>query len=150
MSQTDTYRSAVLPSEAAMIPAAEAEETPPPAAEEPQPAKAETEVSPEMQAAAETPAKERPYIRTNASVRLERERNRSRELHSADLNWMDAQNTPLGETETVRRESAQPVAGQPQVRRTTSGGAALSTLMRSAARRYSPPPELRIPRETNF
>ena len=148
MSQTDTYRSAVLPSEAAMIPAAEAEETPPPAAEEPQAEKAE--VTPEMQAAAETPAKERPYIRTNASVRLERERNRSRELHSADLNWMDAQSAPLGETERRESARAQPIAGQPQVRRTTSGGAALSTLMRSAARRYSPPPEMRIPRETNF
>lgn len=148
MSQMDTYRSAVLPSEAAMIPAAEAEETPPPAAEEPQAEKAE--VTPEMQAAAETPAKERPYIRTNASVRLERERNRSRELHSADLNWMDAQSAPLGETERRESAQAQPIAGQPQVRRTTSGGAALSTLMRSAARRYSPPPELRIPRETNF
>ena len=148
MSQTDTYRSAVLPSEAAMIPAVEAEETPPPAAEEPQAEK--VELTPEMQAAAETPAKERPYIRTNASVRLERERNRSRELHSADLNWMDAQSAPLGETERRERAQAQPTGGQPQVRRTTSGGAALSTLMRSAARRYSPPPELRIPRETNF
>lgn len=150
MSQTDTYRSAVLPSEAAMIPAAEAEETPPPAAEEAQAAKTEPEVSPEMQAAAETPAKERPYIRTNASVRLERERNRSRELHSADLNWMDAQSAPLGTTETAAQTASAQTAGQPQVRRTTSGGAALSTLMRSAARRYSPPPQMRIPRETNF
>ena len=85
MSQTETDRLAVSPSEAAMIPAAEAKKRRLLRREEPQAAKAETEVSPEMQAAAETPAKERPYIRTNASVRLERERNRSRELHSADL-----------------------------------------------------------------
>ena len=38
-----------------------------------------------------------------------------------------------------------PNAGQPQIRQTTTGGAALSTLMRSAARRYTPAPAMRVP-----
>ena len=142
MSQENTYRSAVLPSEAAMIPAVEVKETPPPAAEE------TPEVSEQVQAAAETPAQERPYVRTRASVSLERDRNRSRALHSANLNWMDAQSAPLGHTAQPSGRPAQqrvPNAGQPQIRQTTTGGAALSTLMRSAARRYTPAPAMRVP-----
>lgn len=139
MSQENTYRSTVLPSEAAMIPAVEVEQTPPPAAEETQEAQPS-----ERTQAAETPAQERPYTRTNASLSLERDRNRSRALHSANLNWVDAGSAPLGR-QPAQNERAAPNGGQPQVRRTTTGGAALSTLMRSAARRYTPAPAMRVP-----
>lgn len=143
MSQENTYRSTVLPSEAAMIPAVEVEQTPPPAAEETQEAQPS-----ERTQAAETPAQERPYTRTNASISLERDRNRSRALHSANLNWVDAGSAPLGRQPAQNERAAPrstPNGGQPQVRRTTTGGAALSTLMRSAARRYTPAPAMRVP-----
>ena len=76
MSQTDPYRSAVLPSEAAMIPAVEVEETPPPAAEEAPTPAAE---------AAQTP--EPPQKRKNASIVLERMRSMDRNLRKQGLQW---------------------------------------------------------------
>lgn len=136
MSETDAYRSAVLPSEAAMIPAAEVGETPPPAAEEPP-----------VPVAAEPPQRaSRPP--TGASRTLERLRASGRGIRKERLQWMDAQSAPLGGTVSApaRPQAARPAAaGQPQIRQTTSGGAALSTLMRSAARRYMPPPAMRLP-----
>lgn len=135
MSQTDPYRSAVLPSEAAMIPAVEVEETPPPAAEEAPTPAAE---------AAQTP--EPPQKRKNASIVLERMRSMDRNLRKQGLQWMDAQSNPLsGASAPQPSQRTQPVTGQPRVHQTTSGGAALSSLMRSAAKRYMPPPAIRMP-----
>lgn len=118
-----------------MIPAVEVEETPPPAAEEAPTPAAE---------AAQTP--EPPQKRKNASIVLERMRSMDRNLRKQGLQWMDAQSNPLsGASAPQPSQRTQPVAGQPRVHQTTSGGAALSSLMRSAAKRYMPPPAIRMP-----
>lgn len=157
MSQTDPYRSAVLPSEAAMIPAVEVAETTPPAAEStPTPSSASLPAQPPApsDALGNAPATDRQPARTNASRTLERIRNRTRGIRHEGLQWMDAQHAPLGgaaSAPAARPANARPdhagrqAAGQQQPRQTTSGGAALSTLMRSAARRYAPPPAMRVP-----
>jgi len=134
MSQSDTYRPAVLPSEAVMIPAAEAaEET----AENQTPAQ-ETQKAPR---------------RNGRSASLEQSRMQSRMLASQRLTWMNTQNSPLDGGQTAP-ERQNPVPGRiltpsstPLTRRnaTISQGSALSTLMRSAARRYTPPPMMRMP-----
>ncbi len=136
MSQTDTYRSDTLP-EAVMTPAAEAPETPLPAAQEP--------IQPQANDPAAVPAR-----RSNASIALEQLRNQTRRISTQNVTWMSAQTQPLGGGSspsggTSAQRMLQP-AQTPLTRPTTvSRGAALTTLMRSAARQYSPAPALAAP-----
>ncbi len=141
MSQEDTYRPAVLPSEAVMMPAVEENpDAPPPAAQE---AAMPAENDPAM-----VPARTR-----SASVSLEKLRNRMRGLVPQGVQWVDATQSPI-DRPTVARPEPQRTASTrrvtetpaPQGNRSMSNGAALTTLMRSAARKYTPAPTLTPPR----
>lgn len=135
MSQTDTYRPAILPSEAVMLPATEVPDTPLPAAQnEPNPN------DPTM----------RPAQRSHASYQLEEVRSRARRFETQGVQWYNTNQMPLD-----NRGASHPPAGRqmmaesaetpPMPRVTTTQGAALSSLMRSAARQYTPAPTLNGP-----
>ncbi len=130
MSQEDTYRPAVLPSEAVMMPATEAvPDAPPPAAQN--------------TLSADDPAM-RPAQRPAASLELERLRNRSR--LPADVQWISTEQTPIGGAAQVSSPRTFVNTQQEQVAQnrpgTISQGAALQTLMRGAARQHAPAPVL--------
>lgn len=131
MSQENTYRPAVSPSEAVMIPATE-----------PAGVGAESPAAQGAQAA-QIPA------RSNASLALEALRNRARRFDATRMQWMqapiDAPAVGAPGQSTVPSRTGLAETGGNTRRRTNLQGAALSTLMRSAARRYTPPPTLRVP-----
>ncbi len=130
MNQEDTYRPAVLPSEAVMMPASdETPDAPPPAAQD--------ALSPDDPAM-------RPAQRRQASLDLERLRNRMR--ITDDVQWISTQQVPFSAGRTVQT-TAKPLTQAQETAQnrpgTISQGAALQTLMRSAARgQFSPAPAL--------
>ena len=128
MSNENTYRPAVLPSEAVMMPAVEEiTET------------QQTAESPESTAeeAAKVPARV-----SRAGGALERIRDRMRGIDVSGYQWINTTERPIDGTQTG--QSARPANTQPERResRMMAQGAALSTLMRSAMRQHSPTPEL--------
>ena len=137
MSQEDTYRPAVLPSEAVMMPAMEeATDAPLPAAQDNIPPD-----DPSM----------RPAQRSNMSLELEKIRSSAR--IPRNVAWMNAAAAPLGRSpdrQAAPRQAPQaplaPQAEAPGNRSATIGqGSALTSLMRSAARQYGPAPSLMPP-----
>ena len=136
MSQESTYRPAILPSEAVMMPAEEVADAPLPAAQD--------EISPNDPSM--TPARSR-----KTSFSLERIRNRNRIDPGAT--WYSTSQMPIDRTTEAPRRTGpqQPGAAQQTVRQepqppgTFSQGAALATLMRSATRQMQPAPVLRQP-----
>lgn len=122
-----------------MIPAVEGSpDTPPPAAQEPLLGND----------AAMVPARTR-----GASTSLEKLRNRMRSLIPQDAQWMDASQMPIDQGTGAYGQQARPTMGRrapesPEAQpanRSITNGAALTTLMRSAARQYTPAPALAGP-----
>ncbi|MCL1964325.1 MAG: hypothetical protein FWF69_04610 [Firmicutes bacterium] len=136
MSQEDTYRPAVLPSEAVMMPAIEE------AVDEPFPVAQDTIPLDEPLAIPADDPSMGSVSRSPMSYALEKMRNQSR--IPQNLEWMSTTAAPLDRG--VSRPSAnQPQAAQPEGamnRPSMSQGSALTTLMRSAARQYRPAPSL--------
>ena len=147
MSQEDTYRPAILPSEAVMMPAMEE------AADAPLPA-AQGELPPEdpsMRPAWDSMPPEdpsmRPAQRSNMSLELEKLRSTSRV--PPNVEWMNAAAAPLGRSaeQAPPRQGppGQPPEGPVNRHATIGQGSALTSLMRSAARQLNPAPSLMPP-----
>lgn len=130
MSQENTYRPAVLPSEAVMMPAVESVDETPEA-----PIQA-TQQEAGVEDAAKMPARTR---RTGAA--LERIRGRMRHIDSNAYDWKNAAEMPL-DGASIRQSSSQSMRPERPESRLMAQGAALSTLMRSATLQHSPPPVL--------
>lgn len=134
MTKEDTYRPAVLPSEAVMMPATDAADNAPSPAAQQMPA-------------ADDPTM-RPAQRPGASYALERLRNRHRIAN--DVRWVSTNAVSIGSlappTPPAMPMERPAPPQQPEARQrptTISQGAALQTLMRSAARgQHSPAPML--------
>ena len=128
MSNENTYRPAVLPSEAVMMPAVEEITETQHAAEAPESAAEE---------AAKVPARV-----SRAGGALERIRGRMRGIDVSGYQWIKTAERPIDGFQTG--QTTRP-AGTPPERhesRMMAQGTALSTLMRSATRQHSPTPEL--------
>jgi len=135
MSQDNTYRPAVLPSEAVMMPAVEETEIP----DTPHPAELSEA---DVEGAAKVPARARTR---GTGAALERIRGRMRDINVQNYEWVDATERPLDGA--ARQTSAQPANphNERQESRMMAQGTALSTLMRTATRQHSPTPELTPP-----
>lgn len=144
MSQDNTYRPAVLPSEAVMMPAVdEIPETPLPAVQQ-EPMNADEGMNP---AISREPSDMRFTRSKGSSQALERIRNRMRSVDVRQNQWMQTSEMPL-DGRPVKQADAQPLQTAQQERggsRLLAQGAALSTLMRSATRQYTPAPTLTTP-----
>ena len=131
MSQENTYRPAVLPSEAVMMPAVEEpRETPLPAAQQ------EEEQLTTLEEAAMVPAQNR--VGSGSRQAVERIRDRMRGLQMEDAKWVSVAQKPLDATASAPAYTAEE---QRSVKSTSllAQGTALSTLMRSATRQHTPP-----------
>ena len=127
MSKDNTYRPAVLPSEAVMIPAVE--ESP------------DTSHQADLSEAGLEEAARVPARAGRVSGAVERLRSRMRGIDVSGAQWINTEERPLDGPSIQTAKPANPHPER-QENRLMAQGTALSTLMRSATRQHSKTPEL--------